>query len=110
MDSLPDLLTQVTAFARTHLATISTAFTLVLLVVFGDNVNRFVKKAVRTRPFLVRTLVFILLCTFGYGMLAVWMTPLISKAFLYFGDRYLAPVIVAAFIGLGMLAERKQYL
>ena len=110
MTTILDLIAQASGLARPHLGTISTSFTLVLLVIYGDNINRAVKKRVRNQPFLLRTFSFVVLCAFGYGLLTVWLTPLLTKAFLLLGDRYLAPVVVLAFVALGMLAERKRYL
>jgi hypothetical protein len=110
MDLIAELIGRASAFARPHLLTIATSFTLVLLVIFGDDINGALKKRVRHYPFLVRMLSFVILCTFGYGLLTIWLTPLLARAFLSLGDRYLAPVVVAAFMGLGMLAERKKYM
>ncbi|MFH1571717.1 MAG: DUF3392 domain-containing protein [Gemmatimonadota bacterium] len=106
--------TQFLAAANTwvgaHLSAISAAVTTTLLVVFGDDINRFVKNRIRGHNFLVRTAVFVALCAFGYGLLSVLLTPSVGALLTYFGSQYLAPVTLAAFVAMGLLAERKRYL
>ena len=85
-------------------------FTTALLVIFGDYINRAVKNHFRQNHFLIRTAVFILLCSVGYGLLTAWLTPAVNFVLLYFGETYFAPVVILAFLGLGILAERKRYM
>ena len=110
MDIITDFIGRMSTAVRPHLGTIATSYALVLLVIYGDDINGAVKKRVRRYPFVARMLSFILLCTFGYGLLTIWLTRMLANAFLSMGDRYLAPVVVLAFVLLGMLAERKKYM
>jgi len=50
------------------------------------------------------------LCAFGYGLLSVLLVPSVSALLRYFGSQYLAPVSLAAFVAMGLLAERKRYM
>ena len=72
-----------------------------LLVVFGDEINGFVKKRIRSSNFVIRTAAFVMLCVFGYGLLATAGASAV---------RSLPLTVIAAFIVMGMLAERKRYL
>jgi hypothetical protein len=58
----------------------------------------------------VRTSAFVLLCSFGYGMLTVIITPSVAQLLRYFGDQYVAVVVLASFMTIGVLAERKKYM
>jgi hypothetical protein len=93
-----------------HLSHIATAFTAALLVIFGDDVNRFVKNRLRSYPFAVRAVAFLLLCSFGYGLLAALLTPSAARLIYYFGERYAGLVVLCAFVAIGLLAERKRYM
>ncbi len=102
--------TVTSTWAKGHLPGISTAITTTLLVIFGDDINGFVKKRIRHMNFLVRTGSFIALCVIGYGMLSVAGASAVARLLRYFGDLYLAPMVVAAFVLMGILAERKKYM
>ena len=51
-----------------------------------------------------------MLCVFGYGLLATAGASAVRSLLLYFGGRYLPLTVIAAFVVMGMLAERKRYL
>lgn len=110
MEGILQHLAAPSSWTKAHLTTISTAITTTLLVLFGDDINRFVKNKIRGYNFVVRTGVFIALCAVGYGMLSVFGAPAVARALRYFGDQYLALSVVAAFVAMGILAERKKYM
>ena len=110
METLKELFLPLSPWLKPHLGFISAAFTTALLVIYGDHINRAVKNHFRQNHFIVRTVVFILLCSIGYGLLTAWITPTVRHILVYFGDLYLGPVVILAFLGLGILAERKKYM
>ena len=110
MEPLNEFFLPLSTWLKPHLGFVSTGFTTALLVVFGDSINRAVKNHFRQNHFIVRTAVFILLCSIGYGLLTAWITPAVRRTLVYFGDIYLGPVVILAFLGLGILAERKKYM
>ena len=114
MGIITDLVSQIDLTLRgwvlAHMSQITTALTASILVIFGDDVIRIVKNQVRHRHFVVRMLTFILLCAFGFGMLAVFVAPGIGKLLRYFGDRYVVLAVVGAFVWVGMMAERRKYM
>lgn len=90
-----------------HLRLLCTAFIASILVIYGRDINRGVLGVMRRAHFLLRTLVFVLLCAVGYGFITVqggiWLSELVSRI-----DRlFLGIIITIAFIGVGMLAERR---
>jgi len=103
---LKELIALPAGWVKANLLAITTA----LLVIYGDNINRAVKLRINRYPFLVRTLAFVALCSFGYGLLTVLITPSVAPLLRYFGDQYIALVVLASFLGIGILAERKRYM
>jgi len=110
MDLIKQFFFPLSTWMRPHLSFIAVAFTTALLVIYGDYINRAVKKHFRQNHFLLRTVVFVLLCSVGYGLLTAWLTPAVRFVLLYFGEALFAPVVMLAFLGLGILAERKRYM
>jgi len=110
MEHVTQLLASANYWVGTHLSAISAAITTTLLVIFGDDINRFVKNRIKGYSFIVRTAAFIALCAFGYGLLSVLVAPAVSALLRYFGARYLAVATVGAFVAMGVLAERKRYM
>lgn len=79
-----------------------------LLVIYGETVNRLLKRQIGGLHFILRTVIFILLCTFGYGALLIYATPLLSKLLASVGMIYLGPLVLGVFITLGTIAEKKN--
>ena len=79
-----------------------------LLVIYGGTINRMVKRQVGGLHFLFRTLIFILLCTFGYGAVLIYAVPLLTKLLASLGMIYLGPLVAGIFISLGIIAEKKN--
>jgi hypothetical protein len=110
MEPIKTFFIPLSTWLKPHLPFIATAFTTALLVIYGDYINRAVKGHFRQNHFIIRTTVFILLCSIGYGLLTAWLTPAVNFVLLYFGDAYFAPTVILAFVALGILAERKRYM
>ena len=89
------------------LGEIAMAIMATLLVIYGHSINRLVKKQTSGMHFIFRTLIFILLCTFGYGAVLIYVTPILSHLLAGVGMIYLGPLIVGIFIMLGVLAEKE---
>ncbi|WP_037339814.1 DUF3392 family protein [Saccharospirillum impatiens] len=106
MNVITDLLLSLSGLIRPHLTFISSALVATFLVIYGNDVNRAVWALIRRAHFIVRTLVFILLCAIGYGLIAVYLVPVISNLLLMAGSVWLGVVVVLVFILVGWLAER----
>ncbi len=92
------------------LSEISMAIMATLLVIYGEVINRLLKKQISSMHFIFRSAIFIILCTFGYGAILVYGTPLLSKALSSLGFIYFGPLIVCIFISLGIIAEKKNHI
>ncbi|MCW8355925.1 DUF3392 domain-containing protein [Marinomonas pontica] len=72
-----DLNLRLAYFIQPHLQDISLALVATCLVVYGDKVNGFLKNLMSSWVFIARVVAFILMCTFGYGLLTLWSQPLV---------------------------------
>lgn len=95
---------------RPHLVGVGTIIVSTLLVVYGNDINRAVKRLVSRQHLLLRYLTFILLCSVGYGLILLLCAPFITQQLQQLNSLWLAPIILSAFIFLGILAERKNHL
>lgn len=92
---------------RPHLFTVSLMIVATLLVLYGNNVNGMIKRQISGCHFILRTVIFILVCAFGYGLLTVWLTPFLAQLLGRVPNLYLGLLIVSISILLGVMAERK---
>lgn len=108
MDIINEILLRSGIWTRQHLGEIALALVATLLVIYGDDLNRFVKRQLRTYPRLVRLIGFVLMCAFGYGALTVLFTPILASWLAMVNTRWLAPLVAGVFLLVGWLAERKH--
>lgn len=105
-----DLNLRLAYFMQPHLSDISLALIATCLVIYGDKINGFLKKLVSSWVFLARISAFILMCTFGYGLLTLWSQPLIYWGITHVDLAYRPLLVFGSFCLLGVLAERKRHL
>lgn len=100
------LIQSLASYVRPHTDDIALALVATLLVIFGDTINDLVRKIVRQQPMWIRVGVFIALCTFGYGALSVWLTPLLDSYLRTLSSGIFLGVVAGSFVAVGVLAER----
>jgi len=81
-----------------------------VLVIFGNDINSLIKRLVAKQHFIVRTLAFVVVCAFGYGLLTVWLTSLLAQQLAKLPNLYLVPVIFVIFFTLGMYAQKQRHI
>lgn len=106
MNWITDVLVQGAGHIKPYNGELAVAFVATLLVIYGDAINRTVRIFVKPYPFVLRITAFVLLCTLGYGAVTVWGSGQIRQLMSQIPDIYLPIVVLAAFIVLGVLAER----
>jgi hypothetical protein len=106
MDLLLDLIVTLSRWSRSHLYDISLAIMATLLVLFGPGINAWVQRSTASMNFILRTLIFVLLCAVGYGLVIVFVTPMLAKGLGHFNNFTLAPVLILVFFVIGILADR----
>lgn len=110
MNLLLELNQQLVTFMRPYLADISLAIVATCLVVYGDKLNKLIKGLIHKWHFVARVLAFILMCTFGYGLLTVWLQPFLETLLRQIADSYQPLIVISIFCFLGIMAERKRHL
>ncbi|SFB98624.1 Protein of unknown function [Marinospirillum celere] len=108
MDIINEILIRSGYWTFSHINSIALALVATLLVIYGDNLNRLVKKQLRPYPKLVRILGFVLMCAFGYGALTVLFTPVLANWLALVPVKWVGPLVVALFFLVGWLAENKR--
>ncbi len=81
-----------------------------LLVIYGDVINGNIKRMLSPYHFIIRTIVFVLVCAFGYGALTLYGAPLLLHIIKYLPWHWQGVGFISAFIALGVLAERRRYM
>ena len=95
-------------YMRPHNREIAVAMIATLLVIFGGVINNTLRRLVRTQPIWLRISAFVGLCTFGYGALAIWLTPILAGYLINQSPVMYVTSIELSFIFVGVLAENFQ--
>jgi len=81
-----------------------------LLVIFGNDINLIIKKAVAKQHLLIRSLTFVIVCAFGYGLLTVWLTGLLAQQLARIPSLYILPSIIGIFFLLALYAQKQKHI
>ncbi|MDO6427728.1 DUF3392 domain-containing protein [Thalassotalea sp. 1_MG-2023] len=105
-----ELLTSLGQWFRPYQYQTALAIIATILVLFGNDINGALKHMIRKQHFVVRTLVFIVVCAFGYGLLTVWLTALLAKQLSSIPTVYIVPSVVLIFVVLGIYAQKQRHI
>lgn len=106
MDMLLDLIVNLSRWSRGHLYDISLAIMATLFVLFGPGLNAWVQRSIGSLNFILRKLIFVIVCAVGYGLAIVFLTPWLAKGLAHFNNFTLSPVLLLVFFIIGILADR----
>ncbi|MGS2721554.1 DUF3392 domain-containing protein [Paraglaciecola aestuariivivens] len=104
------VLNQISQWMTPYFSEISLTIMATIMVVYGDVLNKHIKLWLKPYHFIIRTLLFVLVCAFGYGLLLVLTTPLIKQLILAFPYLYRGVAVIAIFLVLGYLADHRRYI
>jgi hypothetical protein len=110
MEVLQSLLSQLSGFMQPYHSAISLSLVATLLVIYGDVLNKRLKHLVSPYHFILRTLVFVVVCAFGYGLITVFAAPFVKQLLIMIPYLYRGLSIIAVFLLLGYLAEHRRYI
>ncbi len=110
MALLDTFLNYLSGWIRPYYSEIALTILATVLVVYGDVLNKQIKRILRPYHFILRTLAFVLICAFGYGLLIVFLSPLVEKLLLMLPAMYRGICVVTCFLILGYLAEKRRYI
>lgn len=103
-------LTEFSQWIQPYYGQVSMTIIATLLVVYGDVVNKHIKRALAPYHFVIRTSVFVLICAFGYGAFILFATPLVKQGILWLPLMYQGLAIILVFLLMGYLAENRRYI
>lgn len=107
---MTELLIDIGQWFRGYQYQTAMAIVATLMVVFGNDINNAVRKLVARQHFIIRCITFILVCAFGYGLLTVWLTTLLSQQLSQVPNRYVLLLLVAIFSALGVYAQKRRHI
>ena len=110
MDVLQSVLLQISRWTQPYYAEIALSIVATILVIYGDVLNKQLKRMVSSYHFILRTIIFVLVCAFGYGLLTVYAAPFVKQLILMVPHVYRGISIITVFLLLGYLAEHRRYI
>ena len=108
MNVFADIITGVSEWMRPYVLQIAVAFVATVLFVYANDINRWVKRRIKRKHFIIRAGIFVMVCAFGYGALTVLAASVFASFLGSLDPLFLAPVVVMAFVAVGIVAERKK--
>ncbi|MGS0681902.1 DUF3392 domain-containing protein [Shewanella sp. 125m-7] len=108
MSKIIDVLNYLGLFIYPWIAEISTAIIACCLVVFGADINRFLRRYFTGRSFLLRTCIFVIVNAFGYGLIIIHMSPLLAQYMAKTPAHWLFVLVVTTFFAIGSWAQRNK--
>ncbi len=103
-----DVVYTVAQFMRPYLSEIAIALVACSLVMAGGEINRHLRAVLRGHNFIVRTLVFVLLNAFGYGLVIVHLSPQLAKMLASLSSSWLVGVVLSTFVLIGLWAQHNK--
>lgn len=107
MDLLADLTLTLSRWSRAHLSDIALAILATLLVLFGPDLNAWVRQRIGGFNFVFRTLVLVGLCALVYGVALTYLTPWLTHGLGQLNNYTLAPFLLLVFLTIGIIADQR---
>lgn len=109
MDWLLSVNSDVSNWLWGYRSVLVTSWVAVVLVLFGGNINKLVKRIMQPYHYIFRMLAFVLLCSVGYGLMSNYGEAGIHSLVAMPGRKWFALIVVVTYLGLGIVAERKHH-
>ncbi|XAW90430.1 DUF3392 domain-containing protein [Vibrio sp. CDRSL-10 TSBA] len=91
-----------------YLSEISTALIACLLVMCGGEINALLRRVLRNQHFIVRTVIFIMINAFGYGLIIIKASPYLTRTLSDLEQGMMFGIIVISFVVIGLWAQRNR--
>lgn len=105
---IPADLLPVIQYLREHTQEIAFSLVATSLMVYGHQLNRYFRKTTGKMNWFLRFILFVLLCTFGYGFVSTLLVKLIAKGLNTLSNEPFVGSIIGAYIILAIIAKRKK--
>ena len=99
-------LLMLSSWVSPYLDTIAFSFVASILVIYGTQINKSVQSVIAGAHFLLRTLVFIVLCSIGLGVTLSWGTDLLAQLLKQIPSLWLGLLVILSFMVIGWQAEK----
>lgn len=96
------------SYLTPYLSDISVAMIACALVMLGGDINRALRAFLSGKHFLIRTVVFIGVNAFGYGLLIVKASPFLTSALRSIEPAFMLAIVLSTFIIIGMWAQKNH--
>lgn len=90
-----------------HLWSITLAIASATMVLLAPVLSRLLRGSLHGYPWIVRVVAFIVMCVIGYGAMTVALGTGIRYLFSELSPEVLGVMVVASFVTLGVIAERR---
>ncbi|NRD75377.1 DUF3392 domain-containing protein [Shewanella sp. VB17] len=108
MQQIISIFHQVGSLLYPWLSEISTAIIACFLVAFGTDINRFLRHQLQGRSFILRTVAFVMVNAFGYGMLIVTVSPVLANNMAKLSAPWLLWTVILSFLFIGSWAQKNR--
>lgn len=105
---IPSELIPMVSYLRDHTQEIAFSLVATLLMVYGHSINKHFRKTTNKMNWFVRFVLFVLLCTIGYGFLSTVLVKLIAKGLNRLEAHYFLGSIIASYLILAIIAKKKK--
>jgi H+/Cl- antiporter ClcA len=103
-----EFINNIAGFIREYSMTCCFAWTSSLLVIYGDELIRFTKRIARSWHFVFRVLFFVVVCGFGFGAITIMLSRFLHSKMIGLNNLTLILAVLAAYLLLGLLAEKNR--
>ncbi|AKU91986.1 DUF3392 family protein [Vulgatibacter incomptus] len=104
--SIEALYLRLSGWLEAHLAQAGTLIAGTTFSLYARNLGETVRRFAKSWPFILRVGLFVGLVGFGFGLIIATIAPVVTAGLRWVGTPFLVPAILAAFIVIGILAER----
>jgi len=102
-----DFLSLLAGWLKPYLSQIGLSMAATLLVIYGDDIVKVVKRQIGSLQFFLKITLFVLFCAFGFAFITSFITPLLVNLLRDVNDAWLPIIIIGGFYLIGLGAQRK---
>jgi hypothetical protein len=109
MDTLISLLAQAGHTFKPWLGEISLTIVACSLIIFGSDINHFLRRLLSGRNILIRTTAFILINSIGYGLVLIKVSPWLTRQLSTIPSQWMFVSVITIFIVIGLWAQKTRH-
>jgi hypothetical protein len=109
MDTLISLLAQAGHTFKPWLGEISLTIVACSLIIFGSDINHFLRRLLSGKNIFIRTSAFILVNSFGYGLLLIKVSPWLTQQLSAMPSQWMFVSVITTFIVIGLWAQKTRH-